>query len=1073
MKAGFHNCAKATGKGNASWLSRLAILACALVLFGATAKAGTVKVFAEYIGTGSYASPSQTRQEAYAAFLEDNDIDFGVFYGPSSAGNFGFTHADYAKSASDKASGRAGFHIFVYKTARWRLLKQYNMSTASNKSSSANACVVEDKTTGEQFAVIMYTTPAFSSTAGGTPAGPIGTMRSNCKTDYPNARVLICTTLQYGLFSGSQLNAYLVSLGFTQARDGTSCGAIYAQNHASRSELTASSASWLDNAAEPAALATVTYRQQFTIAFEDWDGTSLGAAQTVYAGEDATPPVDPTREGYTFTGWSGSYQNVQANATLTAQYAINTYTVRFLDWDGSVLKSETVNHGSDATPPADPVRTGWRFTGWQGDYTGITAATDITATYVEATAVTHWVTFLDWDNTQLSRQEIVEGEDATPPADPDNRPGWHFTGWQGNYTGVMQDETVTAVYAINTYVVTFQDWDGAELKTETVEHGSDATPPAAPDNRTGWHFTGWSGAYQNVQAATTITAQYEIDTFTVTFQYTNGVVIASQTVNYQAAATPPANPAPIEEDTVFYRWDGSYSSITEDTTVTAIFVPNVIEIGTGAEFAEYMASSLVSLSGVTFAFTNDISMSGVTYTQPSGDFNATLDGRGHTLTRLSLSKDKPNLIGTLKGTVRDLRIAGYTSPGNVGGTAVVASSSRGGTLSGVVLTNCTWSLPGATPGTSGFIYETLVNMTTITNCWLIDCKVIGNNATRGAQVIGGFVAKAAQLKMVDCHVVFSDTNVVSIGNGIPAAGAFIGQAAGGVTIERCSNNARVKVASSVATQAGGAGGFVGVATVSGSPTIRDCANFGTVESTVPAYPAGGFIGDAGSESDTFSLTVQSCFNYGAVSSPIAAGGLIGRYRGVVSTLSNNGNSGAVSSEAGFAGGLVGQICYNDANRTWRIYNAMQAGAVSTMSGTAGLLVGCIEESDLAGLTLSVSNTWIAGSAAISDGGQAGILFGGRDITAENELTIVLGESKVLESNASLPHYYDRSNGPASLEEQPATFGADALTGWTIRNALNAYVSEHSGYTMWIQGNAFPELATFGTGHVSGFMMLIR
>lgn len=1072
MKAGFHNCAKATGKGNASWLSRLAILACALVLFGATAKAGTVKVFAEYIGTGSYASPSQTRQEAYAAFLEDNDIDFGVFYGPSSAGNFGFTHADYAKSASDKASGRAGFHIFVYKTARWRLLKQYNMSTASNKSSSANACVVEDKTTGEQFAVIMYTTPAFSSTAGGTPAGPIGTMRSNCKTDYPNARVLICTTLQYGLFSGSQLNAYLVSLGFTQARDGTSCGAIYAQNHESRSALSASSASWLDNAAEPAALATVTYSQQFTIAFEDWDGTSLGAAQTVYAGEDATPPVDPTREGYTFTGWSGSYQNVQANATLTAQYAINTYTVRFLDWDGSVLKSETVNHGSDATPPADPVRTGWRFTGWQGDYTGITAATDITATYVEATAVTHWVTFLDWDTTQLSRQEIVEGEDATPPADPDNRPGWHFTGWQGNYTAVAQDETVTAQYAINTYVVTFQDWDGAELKTETVEHGSDATPPANPA-RTGWHFTGWSGAYQNVQAATTITAQYEIDTFTVTFQYTNGVVIATQTVNYQSSATPPANPAPIEEYTVFYRWDGSYSSITEDTTVTAIFVPNVIEIGTGAEFAEYMASSLVSLSDVTFAFTNDISMSGVTYTQPSGDFNATLDGRGHTLTRLSLSKDKPNLIGTLKGTVRDLRIAGYTSPGNVGGTAVVASSSRGGTLSGVVLTNCTWSLPGATPGTSGFIYETLVNMTTITNCWLIDCKVIGNNATRGAQVIGGFVAKAAQLKMVDCHVVFSDTNVVSIGNGIPAAGAFIGQAAGGVTIERCSNNARVKVASSVATQAGGAGGFVGVATVSGSPTIRDCANFGTVESTVPAYPAGGFIGDAGSESDTFSLTVQSCFNYGAVSSPIAAGGLIGRYRGVVSTLSNNGNSGAVSSEAGFAGGLVGQICYNDANRTWRICNAMQAGAVSTMSGTAGLLVGCIEESDLAGLTLSVSNTWIAGSAAISDGGQAGILFGGRDITAENELTIVLGESKVLESNASLPHYYDRSNGPASLEEQPATFGADALTGWTIRNALNAYVSEHSGYTMWIQGNAFPELATFGTEHVSGFMMLIR
>ena len=1048
---------------------RFVVAAAALVLalqsFG-----GTVNVFAQYIGTASYSSPSQERQDAYAAFLSQGNIDFGVFYGPSSAGNFGFTHADYTKSSGSEAGGCGGFHVFIYKTSRWQLVKRYALAKVNKN--SADACVMEDKTTGERFAFVMPVGSSYRYADIGTDVTAINSIKNSCQAEYPEAKMLFGVSYTNG-YSFSNLRTTIVNYGCTLARNGSK-GAIYAQNHDSRTTLTAGTVSWLPNApadVEPAATATVTYRQQFTIAFEDWDGTPIGNTQTVYIGDDATPPADPTREGYHFIGWSGSYQNVQASATLTAQYAINTYTVRFLDWNGTVLKSETVNHGSDATPPADPTREGYRFVGWQSDYTGITAATDITATYVEASAVTHWVTFLDWDNTQLSQQEIVEGEDATPPADPDNKTGWHFTGWQGTYTNIQQDENVTAQYAINTYVVTFQDWDGSELKAETVNHGSDATPPADP-SRTGWHFTGWSGTYQNVQAATTVTAQYEIDTFTVTFQYTNGVVIAQQTVNYQGSATPPATPAPIEEDTAFYRWEGSYSSITEDTTVTAIFVPNVIEIGTGAEFAEYMASGLVSLSDVTFAFTNDISMSGVTYTRPSGEFNATLDGRGHTLTRLSLSKDKPNLINILRGTVRDLRIAGYNSPGNVGGTSLIASASRGGTLSGVILTNCTWSLPSATPGTSGFIYETLVNMTTITNCWLIDCKVIGNNATRGTQVIGGFVAKAAQLKMVDCHVVFSDTNVVSIGNGIPTAGAFIGQAAGGVTIERCSNNARVKVAGSVAAQAGGAGGFVGVATVSGSPTIRDCANFGTVESTVPAYPAGGFIGDAGSESGTFSLTVQSCFNYGAVSSPLAAGGLIGRYRGVVSTLSNNGNSGAISSEAGFAGGLVGQIRYNDANRTWRICNAMQAGAVSTMSGTAGLLVGCIEESDLAGLTLSVSNTWIAGSAAISEGGQAGILFGGRDITAENELTVELGESKVLESNASLPHYYDRSNAPAFLAETPATFGPSALIDWSMRNALNDYAVD-KGYVMWIQGEEFPELETFGTEYSAGLIIIFR
>ena len=51
---------------------------------------------------------------------------------------------------------------------------------------------------------------------------------------------------------------------------------------------------------------------------------------------------------------------------------------------------------------------------------------------------------------------------------------------------------------------------------------------------------------------------------------------------------------------------------------------------TGAQFAEYMASSLANNTAITFAFTTDISLSGVSYSKPS-TFKATLDGRGHTL----------------------------------------------------------------------------------------------------------------------------------------------------------------------------------------------------------------------------------------------------------------------------------------------------------------------------------------------------------------------------------------------------------------------------------------------------------
>ncbi len=59
---------------------------------------------------------------------------------------------------------------------------------------------------------------------------------------------------------------------------------------------------------------------QFTVSFLDFDGTSLGADQYITSGENAEPPADPIRSGYTFTGWSKSYKNILADTTLIAIY---------------------------------------------------------------------------------------------------------------------------------------------------------------------------------------------------------------------------------------------------------------------------------------------------------------------------------------------------------------------------------------------------------------------------------------------------------------------------------------------------------------------------------------------------------------------------------------------------------------------------------------------------------------------------------------------------------------------------------------------------------------------------------
>ena len=60
-----------------------------------------------------------------------------------------------------------------------------------------------------------------------------------------------------------------------------------------------------------------------------------------------------------------------------------TYTVRFLDWDNSVIDTQTVTSGGSATPPPYPTRDGYTFSGWLGDYTNVTSDVDIIAQYTQ------------------------------------------------------------------------------------------------------------------------------------------------------------------------------------------------------------------------------------------------------------------------------------------------------------------------------------------------------------------------------------------------------------------------------------------------------------------------------------------------------------------------------------------------------------------------------------------------------------------------------------------------------------------------------------------------------------------
>lgn len=130
---------------------------------------------------------------------------------------------------------------------------------------------------------------------------------------------------------------------------------------------------------------TVTYTEQlptYTVTFVDWNGTVL-KTQEVEEGSSAAAPSNPSRTGYTFTGWDKTFTNVTSNLTVTAQYTINSYTVTFKDHDGTTLKTQTVNYGSNATPPSDPVRDGYTFTGWDTTFNNVTSDLTVTAQYTQ------------------------------------------------------------------------------------------------------------------------------------------------------------------------------------------------------------------------------------------------------------------------------------------------------------------------------------------------------------------------------------------------------------------------------------------------------------------------------------------------------------------------------------------------------------------------------------------------------------------------------------------------------------------------------------------------------------------
>ena len=229
-------------------------------------------------------------------------------------------------------------------------------------------------------------------------------------------------------------------------------------------------------------------------------------------GTPVTVPDDPTREGYTFIGWDIPFPDKMPAKimTITAKWKINQYTITFDTAGGSKIAPITQDYGTSITAPANPTREGYTFMGWDKEIPATMPADNVTIT-AQWEINRYTITFATNGGNEID--SITQDYDTpiTAPADP-TREGYTFIGWDREIPTTMPAEnmTVTAQWEINRYTITFDTAGGSEIDSITQDYSSIITAPADP-TREGYTFIGWDKAIPATMPAEniTITAQWE------------------------------------------------------------------------------------------------------------------------------------------------------------------------------------------------------------------------------------------------------------------------------------------------------------------------------------------------------------------------------------------------------------------------------------------------------------------------------------------------------------------------------------------------------------------------------------
>ena len=255
--------------------------------------------------------------------------------------------------------------------------------------------------------------------------------------------------------------------------------------------------------------------------------------------------------GYHFVSWSDGVltaartdPNVTANISVTASFAINTYTLTYTGGPNGTITGttpQTVNHGASGTVVTAVPSTGYHFVSWSD---GVLTAgpdrherdghIDVTASFAIDTYTLTYTAGANGTISGTTPQTVNYGASGTAVTAVPNT-GYHFVSWSDGVltatrtdTNVTADHTVTASFAINTYTLTpTAGLHGAisPASPQTIAYGADQAFTITP--ATGYHIADvlvddvsvgpvTSYTFSNVTAIHTISASFAINTYTIT-----------------------------------------------------------------------------------------------------------------------------------------------------------------------------------------------------------------------------------------------------------------------------------------------------------------------------------------------------------------------------------------------------------------------------------------------------------------------------------------------------------------------------------------------------------------------------